>query len=151
MLIKNTNPNELLAEFKRDKNFCPYNEKEFERLKKEAELLRKDITSDITISHNGTWFRYNLLEITDDKGVCYEYEKHGGIYTISEYSKEKTEYIRFEDWNKIVFFYSIKNSDGNSVWSVEATRTCDLNREIWLRIGEEVKFRVFGCEIMGKE
>lgn len=147
MLIKNTNPNELLAEFEWDKNFCPYNEEELERLKKEAERLRKDVTCDISIKHNGAWLEYKLLDIAD-KGVRYEYGEYGSIYRISpeHYSKECTEYVRFEGFGKIVFFYSITNSDGNSVWSVEVTRINDLNKEAWLWIGEEVKFKKLGVK-----
>lgn len=145
MLIKNTNPNELLTEFERDKNFCPYNEEELERLKKEAERLRKDATCDISIKHNGVWLGYKLLDISD-KGVRYEYGECGSIYRISpeRYSKECTEYVRFESFDKIVFLYDIKDSNGNSVWSVEVTRINDLNKEAWLWIGEEVKFKAFG-------
>lgn len=145
MLIKNTNPNELLAEFERDKNFCPYNEEELERLKREAKRLCEDITCHITISHNGVWFGYNLSNITD-KGVRYEYGEYGSIYRIlpERYSKERTEYIRFEDYNEIVFFYKSTNSDGSSAWSVEVTRVGDCNKEAWLWIGEEVKFKKIG-------
>jgi hypothetical protein len=140
MLIKNTNPNELLAEFERDENFCPYNEEELERLKERAEQLSKDITRNITISHNGVWFEYSLSNIAD-KGVRYEYGEYGSIYRISlVYSEEWTEYVRFEDYNKIVFFYKSTNSDG-TVWSVEVDRTGDLNQEVWLWFGEEVKFK----------
>ena len=145
MLIKNTNPNELLAEFERDKNFCPYNEEELERLKKEAERLRKDVTCDISIKHNGAWLRYKLLDISD-KGIRYEYGEYGSIYRISpeRYSKKCTEYVRFEDFGKIVFFYGIKDSDGNSVWSIEATRADGKNLEAWLWIVEELKFKKVG-------
>lgn len=144
MLIKNTNPNELLAEFERDENFCPYNEEELERLKKEAERLRNDVTCDISIKHNGALLGYNLSNITD-KGVRYEYGKYGSIYMISpeRYSKECTEYVRFENYNKIVFFYKSTNSDG-TVWSVEVDRTGDWSREVWLWFGEEVKFKKVG-------
>lgn len=144
MLIKNTNPNELLAEFERDKNFCPYNEEELERLKKEAERLRKNASCHITIPHDGVWLEYNLSNITD-KGVCYKYEECGSIYKISlVYSEKYTEYVRFESFGKIVFFYNIKNSDGNSVWFVKVTRIDDLNKEACLWVGGEVKFKAFG-------
>lgn len=140
MLIKNTNPNELLAEFERDKNFCPYNEEELERLKKEAEQLRKHTSCSIIISHNGVYLGYDLSNITY-KGVCYRYEEYGSIYMIAPvYSKKRTEYVRFEDFCKIIFFYESKNSDGSSAWSLEVTRTGDENREVWLWFGEEVKF-----------
>jgi hypothetical protein len=143
MLIKNTNPNELLTEFERDKNFCPYNEEELERLKKEAERLREDASCSIAISHNGVRLGYNLSNITD-KGVRYEYREHGSIYRISfAYSEERTEYVRFEDWGKIVFFYGIDNSDGSFAWSLDVSRTGDLNQEVRLWIGEELKFKSF--------
>lgn len=144
MLIKNTNPNELLAEFERDENFCPYNEEELERLKKEAERLRKDATSCINILHNGVHLEYNLSDIID-KGVHYKYGEYGSIYKISSvYSKERTEYVRFEDFCKNVFFCKIESSDGSSVWSLEVTRAGDRNQEAWLWIGGEVKFKKFG-------
>lgn len=145
MLIKNTNPNELLAEFERDKNFCPYNEEELERLKKEGERLRKDVTCDISICHNGAWLGYELSDISD-KGVRYEYEKYGSIYSISPvpYSKECTEYVRFERLDKIVFFYRINNPDDSCAWSLEVARMDDRNVEVWLWFGEEVKFKKVG-------
>ena len=145
MLIKNTNPNELLAEFKRDRNFCPYNEEELERLKKEGERLRKDVTDSIGIWNKEVYFNYSLSKIAH-KGVRYEYGEYGSIYRISpeRYSKKCTEYVRFEDFGKIVFFYGIKDSDGNSVWSIEATRADGKNLEAWLWIVEELKFKKVG-------
>jgi hypothetical protein len=143
MLIKNTNPNELLAEFERDKNFCPYNEEEIERLKKEGERLYNDISSSIYIFHNGVNFKYRLSSIFD-KNVSYEYEEYGSICKISSaYSPEQTEYVRFEDFGKIVFFYKSTNSD-KTVWHVEVHRTGDRNQEVWLWFGEEVKFKKVG-------
>lgn len=144
MLIKNTNPNELLAEFKRDENFCPYNEEEVERLKKEGKRLYENTSSSIYILHNGVHFKYELSRITG-KEVCYEYKEYGSIYEISPmYSKEREEYIRFDGFDEIVFFYSIKNLDGNLVWSVRARRMADRNKEVWLWFGEEVKFKKVG-------
>lgn len=112
MLIKNTNPNELLAEFERDKNFCPYNEEELERLKKEGERLRKDVTCDIGFWQGTTYFSYSLLRIVD-KDVRYEYGEYGSIRRISfAYPLEQTEYVRFEDFGKIVFFSDLRIQTG---------------------------------------
>lgn len=144
MLIKNTNPNELLEEFKRNKDFCPYNEEELERLKKEGERLYNDISSSIYIFHNGVNFKYGLSSIFD-KNVSYEYKEYGSIYKVSPvYSKGCTEYVRFKDLNTIGFVYTIDNSDGSSAWSVEVTRLGDYNKEVWLWIGKEVKFQKIG-------
>jgi hypothetical protein len=143
MLIKNTNPNELLAEFERDKNFCPYNEEELERLKERGERLRKDVTCDIGFWHGTTYFSYGLLRIAD-KEVRYEYGEYGSIRRISLVrSEEQTEYVLFEDWGKIVFFYKIYNLDGTD-WSVKVDRTGDLNQEVRLLVGDEVKFSTLG-------
>ena len=144
MLIKNTNPNELLAEFERDENFCPYNEEELERLKKEGERLYKDVTCEIGFWHGTTYFGYSISRISD-KEARYEYGKYGSIYEISpgRYSKECTEYVRFERFDKIVFFYESTNSD-EAVWHVKVTRMDDRNKEVWLWFGEEVKFKKVG-------
>ena len=144
MLIKNTNPNELLAEFKRDRNFCPYNEEELERLKKEGERLRKDVTDSIGIWNKEVYFNYSLSKIAH-KGVRYEYGEYGSIRRILlEYSEEQTECVRFEDLCKTVFFFRFANQDGSVDWSVNVTRINDVNREVWLWIGKEVKFSTFG-------
>lgn len=141
MLIKNTNPNELLAEFERDENFCPYNEEELERLKKEGERLYNDISSSIYIFHNGVNFKYGLSSIFD-KNVSYEYGECGSICKISSaYSPEQTERVRFKELNKIDFFYKSTNSDGSYAWSLVVDRVGDLNEEVWLWVGEEVKFK----------
>lgn len=141
MLIKNTNPNELLAEFERDKNFCPYNEEELERLKKEAERLRKDVTLSVGIWRGETYFSYDLLRIFDNE-VCYGYGEYGSIRRISStHSLEQTECVRFEDFGKIVFFFRFANSDRSVDWSTEVTRTGDQNKKVWLQIGKEIKFR----------
>lgn len=143
MLIKNTNPNELLAEFEQDENFCPYNEEELERLKKEGERLYNDISSSIYIFHNGVNFKYGLSSIFDEN-VSYEYKKYGSICKISSaYSPERTEYVRFEDFGKIVFFYKSTNSD-ETVWYVEVSRMDDRNKEVWLWFSEEFKFKKVG-------
>lgn len=143
MLIKNTNPNELLAEFERDKNFCPYNEEELERLKKEGERLYKDGTCIIGFWRGATYFGYGLLRIAD-KGVRYEYGEYGSISKISfVYSEKWTEYVRFEDFGKIVFTYESTNSD-ETVWYVKVARMDDRNKEVWIRFGEELKFKKVG-------
>lgn len=144
MLIKNTNPNELLAEFERDKNFCPYNEEELERLKKEGERLYNDISSSIYIFHNGVNFKYRLSSIFD-KNVSYEYEKWGRICEISSaYSPEQAECVMFEDFqSKIIFSYKSMNSD-EIVWHMKVTRTGDENQKVWFWVGEEVKFKKIG-------
>jgi hypothetical protein len=143
MLIKNTNPNELLAEFERDENFCPYNEEEIERLKKEGERLYNNISSSIYIFHNGVNFKYRLSSIFD-KNVSYEYEECGSICEISSaYSPEREECVRFEGFGKIVFSYKSTNSD-KTVWHVKVRRIGDRNKEVWLWFGEEVKFKKVG-------
>ena len=140
MLIKNTNPNELLAEFKRNKDFCPYNEKELERLKEEAKRLYENISSSIHVFHNGVAFRYRLFDIFDGD-VSYEYSEYGNVCKISSaYSPEQTEYVRFESCDEITFFYKSTNSDG-TVWSVKVDRMNDWSREAWLWFGKEVKFK----------
>lgn len=145
MLIKNTNPNELLAEFKRDENFCPYNEEELERLKKEAKRLYEHATHEIDVRCNGARLAYRLLEI-NDKRVCYEYKGYGDIDRIllSPCSEERTEYIQFYKTDEISFSCCIKNSDGSSAWSLEVARTGNQNRRVWLWIGEEIKFEKVG-------
>ena len=141
MLIKNTNPNELLAEFERDENFCPYNEEELERLKKEAKRLRKDFTCHITMPCDGMWLGYNLSNIAD-KEVRYEYGEYGSINRISlVYSEKWEEYVWFGDFGKIVFFFRFANSDGSVDWFTKVTRTGDQNKEVRLRIGGELKFK----------